>query len=55
MVSRLKRDILERGRDLEGVLKQYNRFVKPVRMCMYICVFVCMYMFVCVCVCVGIV
>ena len=27
---RLRRDITERGRDLEGVLKQYNKFVKPV-------------------------
>jgi uridine kinase len=26
---RLKRDITERGRDLQGVLKQYQRFVKP--------------------------
>ena len=23
------RDIAERGRDLKGVLEQYNRFVKP--------------------------
>ena len=29
-LSRLRRDIAERGRDLEGVLKQYNKFVKPV-------------------------
>ncbi|XP_076319902.1 uridine-cytidine kinase-like 1 isoform X2 [Tachypleus tridentatus] len=29
LVRRLKRDIMNRGRDLEGVLKQYNRFVKP--------------------------
>ncbi|XP_022258382.1 uridine-cytidine kinase-like 1 [Limulus polyphemus] len=29
LVRRLKRDIMDRGRDLEGVLKQYNRFVKP--------------------------
>lgn len=29
LARRLKRDITERGRDLEGVLKQYNRFVKP--------------------------
>ena len=29
-VFRLKRDIVERSRDLEGVLKQYNKFVKPV-------------------------
>ena len=27
---RLKRDISERGRDLQGVLKQYDKFVKPV-------------------------
>lgn len=26
---RLRRDITKRGRDLEGVLKQYNKFVKP--------------------------
>ena len=26
---RLKRDVLERGRDREGCLKQYHRFVKP--------------------------
>ena len=26
----LKRDITERGRELNGVLKQYNDFVKPV-------------------------
>jgi uridine kinase len=25
----VKRDIAERGRDVEGVLAQYNRFVKP--------------------------
>ena len=29
LVRRLRRDISERGRDLEGVLKQYNKFVKP--------------------------
>ena len=29
LLRRLKRDTLERGRDLEGVLKSYNRFVKP--------------------------
>ena len=29
LARRLKRDISERGRDLEGVLKQYNKFVKP--------------------------
>ena len=26
---RLQRDILERGRDIRGVLQQYERFVKP--------------------------
>ncbi|XP_053203944.1 uridine-cytidine kinase-like 1 [Panonychus citri] len=29
LARRLKRDISERGRDLEGVMKQYNTFVKP--------------------------
>lgn len=29
LARRLKRDIAERGRELEGVLKQYNKFVKP--------------------------
>ncbi|CAG2193515.1 uridine-cytidine kinase-like 1 isoform X2 [Mytilus edulis] len=29
LARRLKRDIAERGRELEGVLKQYNTFVKP--------------------------
>jgi len=29
LARRLRRDISERGRDLEGVLKQYNTFVKP--------------------------
>ena len=29
LARRLRRDITERGRDLEGVLKQYNTFVKP--------------------------
>ena len=28
LVRRLRRDIMERGRDLVGVLKQYNKFVK---------------------------
>ena len=32
LCHRLRRDITERGRDLEGVLKQYNKFVKPVRL-----------------------
>uniref|UniRef100_A0A673AC69 Uridine-cytidine kinase n=1 Tax=Sphaeramia orbicularis TaxID=375764 RepID=A0A673AC69_9TELE len=29
LVHRLRRDITERGRDIEGVIKQYNKFVKP--------------------------
>uniref|UniRef100_A0AAY4BNM7 Uridine-cytidine kinase n=1 Tax=Denticeps clupeoides TaxID=299321 RepID=A0AAY4BNM7_9TELE len=29
LVRRLKRDITERGRDIGGVIKQYNKFVKP--------------------------
>ncbi|XP_065843098.1 uridine-cytidine kinase-like 1 isoform X2 [Oscarella lobularis] len=29
LARRLKRDIAERGRDLEGVLQQYRKFVKP--------------------------
>eukprot|EP01126_Amoeba_proteus_P065690 TRINITY_DN938_c0_g1_i8.p1 TRINITY_DN938_c0_g1~~TRINITY_DN938_c0_g1_i8.p1 ORF type:complete len:420 (+),score=79.27 TRINITY_DN938_c0_g1_i8:70-1329(+) len=29
LARRLKRDILERGRDVRGVLAQYERFVKP--------------------------
>jgi len=29
LARRLKRDITERGRAIEGVLKQYNKFVKP--------------------------
>ncbi|KAG2225156.1 hypothetical protein INT45_009485 [Circinella minor] len=29
LARRLQRDIAERGRDLEGVLQQYTRFVKP--------------------------
>ena len=29
LARRLKRDISERGRDLSGVLKQYDTFVKP--------------------------
>lgn len=29
LARRLKRDIIQRGRDLEGVLKQYLKFVKP--------------------------
>ncbi|KAK0155627.1 Uridine-cytidine kinase-like 1 [Merluccius polli] len=29
LVRRLRRDITERGRDIGGVIKQYNKFVKP--------------------------
>uniref|UniRef100_A0A3Q3FAD6 Uridine-cytidine kinase n=1 Tax=Labrus bergylta TaxID=56723 RepID=A0A3Q3FAD6_9LABR len=29
LVRRLRRDITDRGRDIEGVIKQYNKFVKP--------------------------
>lgn len=29
LARRLRRDIAERGRDLEGVLEQYTKFVKP--------------------------
>ncbi|MCI4395867.1 hypothetical protein PGIGA_G00196950 [Pangasianodon gigas] len=29
LVRRLKRDISDRGRDITGVIKQYNKFVKP--------------------------
>ncbi|KAM6929987.1 uridine-cytidine kinase-like 1 isoform 2-T2 [Lycodopsis pacificus] len=29
LVRRLRRDITGRGRDIEGVIKQYNKFVKP--------------------------
>ncbi|XP_051952105.1 uridine-cytidine kinase-like 1 isoform X1 [Xyrauchen texanus] len=29
LVRRLKRDITDRGRDIAGVIKQYNKFVKP--------------------------
>lgn len=29
LVRRLRRDIAERGRELDGVLKQYFKFVKP--------------------------
>ncbi|KAF7248772.1 Uridine-cytidine kinase-like 1 [Varanus komodoensis] len=29
LVRRLRRDISERGRDIDGVIKQYNKFVKP--------------------------
>lgn len=30
LARRLRRDVSERGRDLEGVIQQYNKFVKPV-------------------------
>lgn len=29
LARRLRRDIAERGRDLHGILKMYNKFVKP--------------------------
>uniref|UniRef100_A0A8C4VVN1 Uridine-cytidine kinase n=1 Tax=Gopherus evgoodei TaxID=1825980 RepID=A0A8C4VVN1_9SAUR len=29
LMRRLQRDIMERGRDIVGVIKQYNKFVKP--------------------------
>ncbi|NWH71630.1 UCKL1 protein, partial [Piaya cayana] len=29
LVRRLQRDIMERGRDIVGVIKQYHKFVKP--------------------------
>lgn len=29
LARRLRRDIMDRGRDLEGVIKQYEKFVKP--------------------------
>ena len=29
LLRRIRRDIVERGREIEGVLKSYNRFVKP--------------------------
>ena len=29
LARRLRRDITDRGRDIDGVLKQYNTFVKP--------------------------
>lgn len=29
LARRIKRDIVERGRTVEGVLKSYHRFVKP--------------------------
>ena len=30
LLCRLQRDIAERGRELDSVLKQYEKFVKPV-------------------------
>lgn len=32
LLRRLKRDITERGRDLEGVLHQYEKFVRPMHL-----------------------
>lgn len=32
LLRRLKRDILERGRELDGVLNQYERFVRPMHL-----------------------
>ena len=32
LLRRIKRDIMERGRDLEGVMKQYELFVRPMRL-----------------------
>ncbi len=32
LLRRLKRDILERGRDFDGVLKQYETFVRPMHL-----------------------
>jgi len=29
LARRLERDISERGRDIDGVIQQYTRFVKP--------------------------
>ena len=57
LTRRLKRDISERGRDLDGVLKLYKRFVKPVRCmcahrCVHLCVHVCACVYICVCMCV---
>ena len=55
LTRRLKRDISERGRDLDGVLKLYKTFVKPVRcMCVQLCVHLCpcVYVRTCVCACV---
>jgi len=32
LLRRIKRDIMERGRDLEGVMKQYERYVRPMHL-----------------------
>ena len=32
LLRRIKRDIMERGRDLEGVLNQYENFVRPMHL-----------------------
>lgn len=29
LIRRLKRDISQRGRNISGIIKQYNKFVKP--------------------------
>ncbi|XP_038160075.1 uridine-cytidine kinase-like 1 isoform X2 [Cyprinodon tularosa] len=29
LIRRLKRDVSQRGRDINGIIKQYNKFVKP--------------------------
>lgn len=29
LIRRLKRDISQRGRNIGGIIKQYNKFVKP--------------------------
>ena len=38
LTRRLRRDISDRGRDLDGVLKLYKKFVKPVGVCRCGCV-----------------
>lgn len=32
LLRRIKRDIMERGRDLEGVMSQYERYVRPMHL-----------------------
>lgn len=32
LLRRIKRDIMERGRNLEGVMKQYENFVRPMHL-----------------------